>query len=134
VICRTLGASFFLLPVMWVGATAAQLHRPVFLPPPVIAPAPSPAPLAPPINPGAAPAPAPSLSPILTQPGPLLTIPERAAPSYPETQYPGPVDQQKLRAYRKGLEQEQRRRDRAGVSPATERSREIQQQLNQPGE
>lgn len=125
-----------LLTAVWVGgAAAAQLHGPVFLPPPTIAPAPTPAPLAPPINPGPAPSPPPSLSPLLTEPGPVFTLPpERAAPSYPETQYPNPVDQQKSRAYRNGLEQEQRQRDRAGVSPASRRSREIQQQLNQPGQ
>jgi hypothetical protein len=129
------GALFLLLSMAWAAnAAGAQLHGPVFLPPPAIAPAPTPAPLAPPINPGPAPAPPPSLSPLLTQPGPLLTLPERAAPSYPETRYPGPVDQQKWHSYRSRLEQEQRRRDRAGVSPANERSREIQQQLNQPGQ
>ncbi len=124
-----------LLPTLWAGdAAGAQLHGPVFLPPPAITAAPTPAPLAPPINPGPAPAPPPSLSPILTQPGPVFMIPERAAPSYPQTQYPAPVDQQKLGTYRSGLEREQQRRDRAGVSPATRRSREIQQQLNQPGQ
>jgi hypothetical protein len=134
-VTRAAIGAVLLLPALWIGgAAAAQLHGPVFLPPPAIAPAPTPAPLAPPVNPGPAPAPPPSLSPILTQPGPVFTIPERAAPSYPETQYPNPVDQQKSDAYRRALEQEQRQRDRAGVSPASRRSREIQQQLNQPGQ
>jgi hypothetical protein len=36
-----------------------------------------------------------------------------------------------MQAYRNGIIEQQWLRDRAGISPATERSREIQQQLNQ---
>jgi hypothetical protein len=38
-----------------------------------------------------------------------------------------------MQSYRNGLLQEQWQRDRAGVNQGSERSREIQQQLNQPG-
>jgi hypothetical protein len=38
-----------------------------------------------------------------------------------------------MQAYRNRLLLQQWRRDRAGISPGSERSREIQQQLNQPG-
>jgi hypothetical protein len=40
---------------------------------------------------------------------------------------------QNMPAYRNRLLLQQWRRDRAGISPGSERSREIQQQLNQPG-
>ena len=91
-----------------------------------------PAPLAPPVNPGYAPAPSPSLSPILTQPGPLITAPERPYAPYPPLQLPGPIDQQKTQSYRDSLIDRQWQLQRQGVSPADPRSREIQQQLNQP--
>jgi hypothetical protein len=90
-----------------------------------------PAPLGPPT--GSVPAPAPNYapSPILTQPGPVF-VPQRApAPAAPAG--PSSIDQQKTQSYRSGLQQQQRDLERQGVSPANERSREIQQELNPPG-
>jgi hypothetical protein len=58
-------------------------------------------------------------------------MPERESPSYPPPP-PGPIDQQKMQFYRNGLLDQQRQLERSGVSPGSERSREIQQQLNQP--
>jgi hypothetical protein len=113
------------------GAAFAQKGgMPVPIPGPTIYSAPTPAPMAPPINPGPATVPPAGLSPWLTQPGPLA--PE-AMPAYPATPLPGPTGQQNTQAYRNGLLQQQWELDRSGVSPGSERSREIQQQLNQPG-
>lgn len=121
------------LQVAAAHAAGAQFQAPVqLLPLPTIAPAPTPVPLPPPINPGPAVARPDGLSPILTQPGPLFPVPEPASPSYPALQLPGPIDQQKMRAYRNDLLNRQRQLDRAGVSPDSTRSREIQQQLNPP--
>jgi hypothetical protein len=101
------------------------------MPGPTIYSAPTPAPLAPPINPGPATVPPAGLSPLLTQPGPLSPDVPEAMPAYPATPLPGPIGQQNTQAYRNGLLQQQWERDRSGVSPGSERSREIQQQLNQ---
>jgi hypothetical protein len=117
------------------SAAAAQisgLPGPLPLPPPTIYSAPTPAPLAPPINPGPAVVPPAGLSPLLTEPGPIYRMPERESPSYPPPPTPGPIDQQKMQFYRNGLLDQQRQLERSGVSPGSERSREIQQQLNQP--
>jgi hypothetical protein len=115
-----------------IGSAAAQTKGlPGPLPPPTIYSAPTPAPLAPPINPGPAAVPPAGLSPLLTEPGPVYQIPERAMPAYPATPLPGPIGQQNIQTYRNGLLQQQWERDRSGVSPGSERSREIQQQLNQ---
>jgi hypothetical protein len=54
-------------------------------------------------------------------------------PAYPSSQLPGPTGQQNLQAYRNGLLQQQWQLERSGVSPDSERSREIQQQLSRPG-
>jgi hypothetical protein len=97
-------------------------------PMPSPAPVPTPAPLPPPVNPGYAPAPPNGLSPILTQPGPVYELPQVSSPSYPSAQLPGPIDQQKIQSYRNDLRAQQWR----GLSPSSERSREIQQQLNAP--
>jgi hypothetical protein len=114
---------------------AAQTRGPVPLPAPTIYTAPSPAPLAPPINPGPAVVPPAGLSPLLTEPGPVYPTPEQQAmPAYPSPQLPGPVGQQNMQSYRNNLLDQQWQRDRSGVSPGSERSREIQQQLNQPGQ
>ena len=94
--------------------------------------APTPAPLAPPTNPGPAIAPPAALSPLLTQPSQIFRIPERASPSYPAAPVPAPVDQQKMQTYRNDLIYQRFQLDRQGVSPANERYREIQRQLNQP--
>ena len=101
---------------------------------PTIYSAPTPAPLAPPINPGPAVVPPAGLSPLLTEPGPAYATPEQAMPAYPSPQLPGPVGQQNMQSYRNNLLDQQWQRDRNGVSPGSERSREIQQQLNQPGQ
>jgi hypothetical protein len=128
-------AAIFLAALVSVTSAAAAQTRglPVPLPPPVTYSAPTPAPLAPPINPGPAVVPPAGLSPLLTQPGPVFELPERAAPLYPPVPLPGPIDQQKTGAHRNGLIDQQRQLDRSSVSPGSERSREIQQQLNQPG-
>ena len=114
------------------GAAFAQRGgMPVPMPGPTIYSAPTPAPLAPPINPGPATVPPAGLSPLLTQPGPLAPDAPEAMPAYPATPLPGPIGQQNTQGYRNGLLQQQWERDRSGVSPGSERSREIQQQLNQ---
>ena len=105
----------------------------VALPPPTVYVAPTPAPLAPPTNPGPAIAPPDGLSPLLTQPSVIFRTPERAGPSYPASPVPAPIDQQKMQSYRNDLINQRFQLDRQGVSPANERYREIQQQLNQPG-
>ena len=92
-----------------------------------------PAPLAPPTTSGPAPTSTMAPSPILTQPGPFTTAPAEPRPVAPPPAAPGPIDQQKKQSYRSGLIQQQRQLELQGVSPADERSREIQQQLNAPG-
>src|SRR6266404_5731108 len=100
---------------------------------PTIYSAPTPAPLAPPINPGPAVVPPAGLSPLLTEPGPVYQTPEQGMPAYPSPQYPGSIGEQNMQAYRNRLLQQQRQRERYAISPGSERSREIQQQLNQTG-
>jgi len=115
------------------AAFAAELGPPNQLLPqslPAAAP-PPPAPLAP-INPGFAPAAPNGLSPSLTQSGPLYELPAPASPSYPPQQLPGPIDQQKMQAYRNNLSSQRWLLQRQGVSPSSQYSREIQQQLNAP--
>jgi hypothetical protein len=101
--------------------------------PPAVYSAPTPAPLAPPVNPGPATVPPAGLSPLLTQPGPLAPDANQAMPAYPAPQLPGPTGQQNMQAYHNGLLQQQWQLERSGVSPDSERSREIQQQLDQSG-
>lgn len=119
-----------------VGPTSAAVAQtrgvPVPLPAPTIYSRPTPAPLAPPINPGPVSVPPAGLSPLLTQPGPIAPDADQAMPAYPAPQLPGPIGQQNTQAYRNGLQQQQWQLERGGVSPGSERSREIQQQLNQP--
>jgi len=117
------------------AANAAGLPGPVPLPlpAPTIYSAPTPAPLAPPINPGPAVVPPAGLSPLLTEPGPIYPTPEREMPAYPSPQYPGSIGEQNMQAYRNRLLQQQWQRERNAISPGSERSREIQQQLNQTG-
>ena len=103
------------------------------LPAPTIYSAPTPAPLAPPINPGPAVVPPARISPLLTEPGPIYSTPEREMPAYPSPRYPGSIGEQNTQAYRNRLLQQQWQLERNGVSPGSERSREIQQQLNQTG-
>jgi hypothetical protein len=115
------------------AAADAQTRGPAPLPAPTIYSRPTPAPLAPPINPGPAVVPPAGLSPLLTETGPVYSMPERASPGYPPLQLPGPVGQQNMQSYRNSLLGQQWQLERSGVSPDSERSREIQQQLNQPG-
>ncbi len=125
-------ASFAVLSA--AAAMTAQLGPPTQLLPqslPAVAP-PPPAPLAPPINPGFAPAAPNGLSPSLTQSGPVSELPAPASPSYPPQQLPGPIDQQKLQAYRNNLSSQQWLLQQQGVSPSSQHSREIQQKLNAP--
>ena len=125
-------ASFAVLSA--AAALAAELGPPTQLLPqslPAAAP-PPPAPLAPPINPGFAPAAPNGLSPSLTQSGPVYELPAPASPSYPPQQLPGPIDQQKMQAYRNNLSSQQWLLQGQGVSPSSQYSREIQQQLNAP--
>jgi hypothetical protein len=103
------------------------------VPPPTVYDAPTPAPLAPPINPGPAVVPPAGLSPLLTEPGPVYSSPQSEVPAYPPPQLPGPTGQQNMQSYRNGLLDQQWQLERSGVSPGSERNREIQQQLNQPG-
>jgi hypothetical protein len=123
-----------LVTLAGIASTAAQTKGlPGPLPPPTVYSAPTPAPLAPPINPGPAVVPPAGLSPLLTEPGPVYSTPERAMPAYPSPQLPGPAGQQNMQSYRNNLLDQQWQLERNGVSPGSERSREIQQQLNQPG-
>ena len=117
-----------------IASAAAQTKGlPERLPSPTVFTAPTPAPLAPPINPGPAVVPPAGLSPLLTEPGPVYPTPQRATPAYPSLQLPGPTGQQNMQSYRNDLLDQQWQRERSGISPGSERSREIQQQLNQPG-
>jgi hypothetical protein len=117
-----------------IASAAAQTKGlPERLPSPTVFTAPTPAPLAPPINPGPAVVPPAGLSPLLTEPGPVFPTPQRATPAYPSLQLPGPTGQQNMQSYRNDLLDQQWQRERSGISPGSERSREIQQQLNQPG-
>lgn len=116
------------------GAAGAETRGlPIPLTPPTIYSAPTPAPLAPPINPGPAVVPPAGLSPLLAEPAPLYPTPRQTLPAYPPPPLPGPVGQQNMQSYRNNLLGQQWQLERSGVSPGNERSREIQQQLNQPG-
>jgi hypothetical protein len=129
-------ASLFV--VLLVTAAAAGAHQTKVLAPPLAPTAsipPTPAPLAPPINPGPLPAPRDGLSPLLAQPGPVSRPLPRTGPSYPSASAPAPLaplDQQKVQTYRNDLLGQRYQLERQGVSPGSERFREIQQQLNQP--
>ena len=129
---RKLAAGVAATLIALAGAAFAQ-KGPQSIPAPTIYSAPTPAPLAPPINPGPAVVPPAGLSPLLTEPGPVYPTPERAMPAYPSAQLPGPIGQQNMQSYRNNLLDQQWKLERSGVSPGSERSREIQQQLNQPG-
>ena len=113
------------------GTAADAAGLPVPLPAPTIYSAPTPAPVAPPINPGPATVPPAGLSPLLTEPGPVFATPQQSMPAYPSAQLPGSVGQQNMQSYRDSLFDQQWERERNAISPGSERSREIQQQLNQ---
>jgi hypothetical protein len=119
-----------------IGQTKVPMPQPSRSEPSVLVTpfmAPTPTPQAPPT--GAAPAPTPpnGLSPLLTQPGLLYQLPERARAAPPPSAVPGSIDQEKLQSYRNDLVNQRFQLDRQGVSPGNERYREIQRQLNQPG-
>lgn len=120
-------AAAFLLAAAGHAGHAPSTFVPA--PAPVFQPA-MPAPLPPPTSPGPGPAmPSSGISPLLLGPGA-----EPAGPSAPGV--PAPIDQQKLQSYRNDLQDQQRSLDRAGVSPADPRYRDIQQrllQLDNPG-
>jgi len=122
-----------LLGLLGISSAAAAQTRgvPTAIPAPTIYSRPTPAPLAPPINPGPATVPPAGLSPLLTRPELYAPDAEQGMPAYPSAHLPGPTGQQSLQAYRNGLLQQQWHLDRSGVSPDSERYREIQQQLNQ---
>jgi hypothetical protein len=67
-----------------------------------------------------------TISPLLLGPG----ASQLSAPA-PGPAAPSSIDQQELRAYRGSLLDQQRALEQEGVSPADERYREIQQQLQQ---
>ena len=90
---------------------------------------PTPAPLAPPTNPGPAGASPGGLSPLLSQPGSMYSAPA-AGPSYPATSYPTPLGQEQTQIYRGNLQSQSWQLQREGID--NERSRELQEQLNQP--
>jgi hypothetical protein len=114
-------------------ATAQQTKGLPPMPPPAVSPVPTPAPLVPPTSAAPAIAPPGGLSPLLTQPGPAYSTPQRMSPSYPAAPMPGPIDQQKMQSYRNDLLGQRWQLERQGVSPDSQRYREIQQQLNQLG-
>jgi hypothetical protein len=87
------------------------------------------APLAPPTNPGPAVASPGGLSPLLSQPGSMYSAPA-AGPSYPATSYPTPLGQEQTQIYRGNLQSQSWQLQREGIN--NERSRELQEQLNQP--
>ena len=107
---------------------------PQLLPLPPSAPAPTtPAPLAPPINPGYVAGPPVGLSPLLSESVPLYQIPQPSSLSYPPPQLPGPIDQQKMQAYRNDLRAQQYQMQSQGLSlGSTLRGQQILQQLNAP--
>jgi hypothetical protein len=55
-------------------------------------------------------------------------------PAYTPPQLRGPTGQQNMQSYRNNLLDQRWQLERSGVSPGSERSREIEQQLNQPGQ
>jgi hypothetical protein len=115
------------------AGAAFQTALPQVLPLPPMAPARTSAPLAPPINPGYAAAPADGLSPILSTSVPVYQFPQPPNASYPPPQLPGPIDQQKLQAYRNDLHAQQWQLQSQGVSlGSTLLGRQILQQLNAP--
>jgi hypothetical protein len=116
------------------AVAAIQTSAPQLLPLPGTTPVPSlPAPVAPPVSSGYVAAPADGISPILTTPGPVYQLPQPMAPAYPPPPIPGPIDQQKLQAYRNSLTTQQYQLQSQGVpAAATPLGREILRQLNTP--
>jgi hypothetical protein len=116
------------------SAVVIRTTLPQLLPQPPLAPPPTTLPpQPPPINPGYATAPSAGLSQLLTTPGPVYRFPQAPAPSYPAPQLPGPIDQQKMQAYRNDLRAQQWQLQSQGVSlGSSQLGREILQQLNAP--
>jgi hypothetical protein len=115
---RRMAALAIAAAVLGAGLGTAGAQAPMPLQPPTAGAPPPPPP------PGSVP------SPILRGPG---AVPLGPQPIYPAPTSPGPVTQQQLQAYRNNLVNQQRRMDRAGVSPANPRYRDIQRQLQQLG-
>jgi hypothetical protein len=99
-----------------LGVTGARAFTPAPVMPPTAAAPP------PPLPAGSVP------SPILRGPG---GIPFGPQPTYSAPAYPGPLTQQRLQSYRTSLLNQKRQLERAGISPANPRYRDIQQQLQQ---
>jgi hypothetical protein len=122
--------------LVWAGSAkaAVQTLLPQLLPVPPLAAAPTtPAPQPPPINPGYAAAPSDGLSPLLSTPGPVYRFPQPPEPSYPAPQLPGPIDQQKMKAYQNDLRAQQWQLQSQGASlGSSQLGRDILQQLNAP--
>jgi hypothetical protein len=116
------------------ASAAVQTTLPQLLPVPPVLPAPTaPIPQPPPINPGYAGAPSEGLSPLLSTSGPVYQFPQAREPSYPAAQLPGPIDQQKMQAYRNSLLAQQWQLQSQGASlGSSQLGREILQQLNAP--
>ncbi len=115
------------------AGAAVQTALPQILPIPGTVPvAPTPAPIPPPINPGYVASSPDGLSPILSQSVPLYQLPQEPNPSYPPSQLPGPIDQQKLQAYRNDLRAQQWQLQSQGLATSSILGREIQRQLNAP--
>jgi hypothetical protein len=131
-----LKVALIVIAALLLGDASAGIGQtrglPALVPPPTVYSVPTPTPVPPPVNPGPATVPPAGLTPLLTEPGPIYPRSERALPGYPSPQLPGPVGQQNTQAYRNNLLGQQWQLERNGVSPDSERSREIQQQLNQP--
>jgi hypothetical protein len=127
------GLLFVLISAANAAGVQSKSALPPPSPPPTVYAAPTPTPQAPATGTAPAPTPPNGLSPLLTQPGLLVELPERASASPRPGAVPGPIDQQKMQSYRNDLINQRFLLDRQSVSPGTERYREIQQQLNQPG-
>jgi hypothetical protein len=137
VVRRTYPKGWVVAVALALGAAGAahaaiQTTPPQLLPMPVTAP-PAPEPIPPPINPGYAADPSDGISPLLTTPGPLYQFPQPGPQPFPPPPLPGPIDQQKLQAYRNDLRAQQWQLQSQGSSlGSTLRGRLILQQLNAP--
>jgi hypothetical protein len=122
----------FLVGLSAPANAVIQTALPQLLPLPAPVPAPAPAPIPPPINPGYVASPADGLSPVLSQSVPVYQLPQPLPPSYPPPQVPGPIDQQKMQAYRNDLRAQQWQLQSQGLATSSPLGREIQRQLNTP--
>ena len=133
---RRSGKALFLAVLTGLSApacAAVQTALPQILPIPGTVPvSPTPAPIPPPINPGYVASPPDGLSPILSESVPVYQLPQESNPSYPPPQLPGPIDQQKMQAYRNDLRAQQYQFQSQGLATSSILGREIQRQLNAP--